>query len=271
MHDTWDIFDKIPTEETTADGFDWSIFDKPNNKIEGATDFENATINSFRAMCLHPKSQNLPINSIVTSVREQMEIVRNSPKVISSEFDAFSDSPEESKLRDLNNNSYSKEYIYYNENNFQSGITNDDIKENFGWKLHLNVTPEDSILVSRWLKINNFAHKFLSGGDISDGKIFTVYIGSYDLCTKMSKKIFDSLNQYLCKPADNTEIEIEPGIIGRFVCGDKSRFRQYGTCGFSEIIDNNGILNKSQDQKDQKTLLSFRKLSKEFGDYFYHT
>ena len=264
--DDWSIFDKQKSNESTLNDDDWSIFENDKNKIEGATEFENATISNFRALCQHPKSQGLLINPIVEQLLKHNEIVkeieRNNPTSKKPEFD-FTRSPQESKLFELRNSSYAPGYVH-TLSNFQNGITNNAIESNVGWKLHLNVTPENSHFVSRWLKIHNFSHKFLSGGDIDDGKIFTVYIGSYDLCTKMSQKIFDGLNLYLCKPAANDEIELRPGIVGRFANINKKDFHQYGSCGFSELQGQ--FLNQNE-----KTLLSFRDLHNQFGDYFYHS
>lgn len=262
MTNEWDIFDTLSIEETESDGFDWSIFDKQTNQIEGATKFENATINSFRERCQQQKSKNLTVNEEVTKIRELNKIAKESPKNNESEWD-FSLSPEQQKLEDFRHNTYQQGYQHMFRKDFQNGITNDFINDlNKGWKLHLNILPEDTLLVSRWLKINNFCHKFLSGGDIENGKIFTIYVGSYDLCTKMSAKIFNALNQYLCKPADDREIEFESGIVGRFV-DDSLDFEQYGTCGFSLKS-----YTKNMDQ-DQRALLSFRELKTKYGDYFY--
>jgi hypothetical protein len=261
MANEWDIFNTIPTEETKLDGFDWSIFDKQTDQIEGATVSENEAISSFREKCLQQKSENLSVNGAVTKIRELKKIAKANPKNNKSKWD-FSLSPEQQKLKDFTHNTYQEGYQYMLRKDFQNGITNDFINDlNKGCKLHLNISPENTLLVSRWLKINNFAHKLLSGGDIENGKIFTVYIGSYDLCTKMSSKIFNALNQYLCKPADDREIEFESGIIGRFV-DDSKDFEQYGTCGFSLKSDTKNM------NEDQRALLSFRELKTKYGDYF---
>ena len=44
---------------------------------------------------------------------------------------------------------------------------------NIGWKLHLNVSPKHVVHVSQYLKAQGYNHKFLSGGDPENGKIFT--------------------------------------------------------------------------------------------------
>jgi hypothetical protein len=112
-------------------------------------------------------------------------------------------------------------------------IENDNC--NIGWKLHINVQPENVRAVSAYLKANGYRHKFLHGGEVADGKIFTIYIGDYNLVRSLSNRISTDLRSCLCKPTVKNEIELAPGVVGRFVGPRhiKNEFHSYGSAGFS--------------------------------------
>lgn len=97
---------------------------------------------------------------------------------------------------------------------------------NIGHKIHLNVAPDCVHAVSEYLKDNKYHHKYLSGGDVSDGKIFTVYLGSHNNAYKWAKVISNDLDGKLLRPLDKSEIEYAPNVCGRF-CAISIDFRQY--------------------------------------------
>lgn len=168
-----------------------------------------------------------------------------------------------------------KDYI----NNECTSETYDCPQRSFvGHKIHLNVTPENVIAVSEYLKQNKFRHKYLFGGDINDGKIFTIYIGSFDLARKLSLELSQALKGLLAKPAAVEEIEYAPNIVGRFDAGKTPNFLQYGlgVRGIS-VLRNWGqiLLYSSTETKPSHVVTAFRasynQLAKDFGTYFYGT
>lgn len=156
---------------------------------------------------------------------------------------------------------------------------------NDGWKLHLSVLPENAHSVSEYLKTQGYPHKFLSGGDIDDGKIFTIYLGDYTFTKTEAEKIAIGLQGKLCKPVDHKEVEFGPGVVGRFRAEDPD-FDSYGgagvsyintkkvpvggrPCGYQHNIEaslNEEDLQKFRDELQKK---SFELLFKKYGDYFY--
>jgi hypothetical protein len=184
-----------------------------------------------------------------------------------------------------------------------------DENANIGWKFHLNVAQKDVVAVSDYLKANGYCHKYLSGGEIGDGKVFTVYIGSYALAKKLAGQISTDLQNRLARPEPKSyEIEFAAGVVGRF-SGPRSMFDQYGTCGFtllnddmkvikrilswgsgrelvreyeavllsgdfaraSQLIldDKTGALESYYRIKKQAEIDAFKALRDEYGDYFY--
>ncbi len=177
---------------------------------------------------------------------------------------------------------YNKENPENHKYDFQE--FNDD-----GWKLHLNVEPENVKKVSEYLTKNGYMHKFLSGGDLGDGKVFTIYIGSYNLTDKLSQEISEDLTGLLAKPAIS-EVEFAPGVVGRFT-GDRFNFTQYSLSGigFSFLekdafnilgIDAHIRLAKSEEEKEKALAKkaqymfaaeknAYEALRKKYGDYFF--
>lgn len=162
----------------------------------------------------------------------------------------------------------------YNEKNPKEQKTDFIDKENtnIGWKLHLNVEPRFVKNVSKYLKQNGYVHKFLSGGNPGEGKVFTVYIGSFSLAKKLAKQLSNDLLSFISRPTAVGEIELASGIVGRF-SGDKKIFSQYGTCGFSNLRqDQEAIVDLYWDNKFFRKMAeekAFKKLRELYGDYFF--
>jgi hypothetical protein len=134
---------------------------------------------------------------------------------------------------------------------------------NQGWKLHLNVSPENVVAVSAYLKSTGFSHKFISGANIDRGKIFTVYIGSKSLTEKFIKEIQDEAGHLLEDPKALGDILVSPKIAARFGLYHHQKFINQGYFNgipLMKYYDEDDVVGSLENSK--KTLLS------EFGDYF---
>jgi hypothetical protein len=148
---------------------------------------------------------------------------------------------------------------------------------NIGYKLHLNVPISRIRYVANYLQKEEFCHKYLSGGEILDGKVFTIYTGSRSLTERMAQKISTDLGDVLARPMEhNDEREIAQNISGRFNVrgGD---FVQYGNGlkGIPMLREDAVRLLYTKDPEARKTIIdlafkkSFIKLKDLFGEYFY--
>jgi len=108
---------------------------------------------------------------------------------------------------------------YYSEMHMTERIYkfSDITKLDLGWKLHLNVSPENVDPVLEFLADNGFVYKYLHGGLPKDGKVFTVYCGSNYYANLCANLISVNVGQFLDYPAAVGEVEFAPGIVGRFV------------------------------------------------------
>ncbi|MEK7564450.1 MAG: hypothetical protein AAB510_02690 [Patescibacteria group bacterium] len=154
---------------------------------------------------------------------------------------------------------------------------------NAGWKAHLNISPENVVQVANYLKNNEYAHKYLTGGEGGGGKAFTVYFGSKGMMDKWSEKLGNDLRNVLCKPAVTEEAEVAPGVVARFtsmgpdgksVDDPQDAFLQYGMYGLSarrEFVKNaGGWKNISTPEEKLKLALdSYKHLSRLYGSYFH--
>nr|CAX68910.1 Hypothetical protein JG1_0240 [uncultured bacterium] len=144
------------------------------------------------------------------------------------------------------------------------------------WKLHLNVAPENVTQVSDYLNKNGFTHKYLSGdpdGEIVNGKMFTVFVGSYALAKRLASQISSDLRPYLARPVNNAEIELAPGVVARFdgYLDPQNRFEQYGSLGVNYLSadDSFGTLQIRTDLRDQLVRNSISTCLSLYGKYFY--
>ena len=151
-----------------------------------------------------------------------------------------------------------EEYIFHGSPE-KSQFFNDD--PNCGYKVHLNVLPANVIAVSNFLKNHEFHHKYLHGGEIEDGKIFTVYLGSKAATERYVREIYEGVGDLLEHSKAYGEVEYAPRIVGRFV-GGKKYFRQYGREGISLLYDlpSEHPLNTPERARE--------KALEEYGEYF---
>ncbi len=91
---------------------------------------------------------------------------------------------------------------YYHPSREKWSFYKDD--PNQGYKIHLNCDPVDAGAVSRFLKAQDLDHKYLSGGDVDSGKIFTIYTGSKEQTEGIVKILADNLKGVLKPPPKPT-------------------------------------------------------------------
>lgn len=90
---------------------------------------------------------------------------------------------------------------------------------NVGFKCHLNAKPVQVIEISEFLKAGGYNHKFLSGGEVEDGKIFTVYLGGKSQAEDIVRQISNGVGGLLVEPKPSVlkyESLFAPNISGRF-------------------------------------------------------
>lgn len=191
----------------------------------------------------------------MTEVGENINNIKTKPVVIS---------PKEAFIR--------SEYRKYTNvleeySNHGDGSWEERLKQSprAGWKFHLNVKPENVINVSEFLKNSNFHHKYLSGGEIDSGKIFTVYTGSKQITEKSVKEIWDNIGKLLEKPKAQGEAAFAPNIVGRFE-GDDNYFR-------NKRCKNGISIHKARDSwglaiSDEDLEYSKNMMTRIYGDYF---
>ncbi len=253
---------------STLGGFFGSETTEPELQSEEVTRFIKETliesiIERFRLLLKHPISQSLSENPYLDS---------SHLNAYTNELAEYDDG--QSAVDEYNQQHPGEEKILFIEANC-----------NIGWKFHLNVAPQFVAEVSRYLQAHGYRHKFLHGGEIEAGKIFTVYIGDYNLSRRLAQKLSQVLRPYLSRPAAKGEVELAPGIVGRFVGTKhiKNEFHEYGTCGFSwkkefqtELTEL--LIVKPADYEEKKTDLikraereSISALLDLYGQYFYDT
>lgn len=160
---------------------------------------------------------------------------------------------------------------------------------NIGFKLHLNVPIADVRRASEYLRAQGIHHKYLFGGEIDQGKIFTIYTGSKNKTDEVAKKVSADMSDWLCRPADRDEIEFAPNVIGRFAAinvhvkedlGSDRTWHQYGNglrgvpMLWSDCSQFGPWGIKPGDKDYQPALLeafdrTYAKLANQFGPYFY--
>lgn len=134
------------------------------------------------------------------------------------------------------------------------------------WKLHLNVEPDDCQEVSKYLKENEYDHKFLMGGDVGDGKIFTVYIGSFQKAVDEARTIHKDLEHVLKQPEAKYNINFTEGVSGRFTNSGKND-EGFIAAGYNGHPHFNV---RHSDKKEELIQKSFNILLNKYGDYFFN-
>lgn len=165
------------------------------------------------------------------------------------------------------------EPLQYAAANPKDGKSSQPLKQDTGWKAHLNVTPENVKTVSEYLKRNNYNHKFLSGGEPDDGKVFTVYFGPKSVMDQWAHMLATDLKDYLAAPGAYDEVEVARGVVARFTVDDTesrggSEFRQYGAYGLSFLKDTKIPWKATRDEKIADAERTYVRLKELFGSYF---
>jgi hypothetical protein len=229
----------------------------------------NATqiLNNFFERTKFPLSKNFLRNSFID------ELTKSDPP-------GTMDMPEQIQRYEKESGLKGYQFIPTTNNDPQKTDLINPTDPNIGWKLHLNIPPDNVRLVSDYLKQNGYRHKFLSDGEIHHGKIFTVYIGSYAKTAKLADILSRDLRQYLRKPLDDREIEFAPGIVGRFKSDNiydsvskkiVARFYSYGRAGIQHLFLPEYVQKTSLSASEQITLeiRSADVLYHHYGKYFY--
>ena len=239
--------------------------------------FVNELLPIFQNKSAHPRSQNLTLNpySIGNSLaayepyKEQLRrfkqsasTIRGLSKISDDGYSFYDDVYRENNPMQVKSN-----FKFYN----KAGTRELDI----GWKLHLNVTPENLQKVADYLITNGYLHKCFAGGDLEDGKVFTIYIGSLKLTQKLAKKISDDIGPYLSRPVDPGEIEFAPGVIGRFSVTGRD-FVKYGYWGIAVLEkwmyhsphEIQPIGKRTQKDRERIWIESAKELVRRYGSYF---
>lgn len=204
-------------------------------------------------------------------LKHKMELLR-----LQKEEDLFpnskKDNPQKRDLKEYLERLAPYQYIIQSDKN---DFLNKDA--GLGHKVHLNVDPLHVREVSEYLKQNRYAHKYLSGGEVEDNTIFTVYFGSL-LKAKLANVLSKDLEFALQRPLMKYEIEYSPNISGRFV-GNREEFTQYPaakTRGISSLIDLVGSDNwteRTPEEAEKHKLdvfeISYKRLSDLYGSFFY--
>ena len=152
---------------------------------------------------------------------------------------------------------------------FFSGTDRLETEYKLGWRLYLNVAPDQVVRVSDYLRDRKWFHEYLYGDSvvpagelIRDGRIFTVYTGSYSSTQKIANEISEHLGISLSKPKAPHAIEFARGVVGSFYGWGQPQgpFLSYGENGISYL--------KQLPQNEAPWEASFVALSKMYGSYF---
>jgi hypothetical protein len=159
-----------------------------------------------------------------------------------------------------------------------TGLSNKD--PNTGWKIHF--TPEIDFVpeVIEYLKANGYYHKYLTGGSPSEGKAFTVYLGSRAMLERQVAALEQTFGKTLLPAMAEDEEEVVPGISARFASFEEDSdgeklFHQYGKNGMVELMSSvKSRLAQKQFNIDSHTAKkiaedSYSALSERYGSYFH--
>jgi len=137
-----------------------------------------------------------------------------------------------------------------------------------GWKFHLNVEPNNVKEVSNLLKDKGFKHKYLKGGEVDSGKIFTVYTGSKRMTERGVRMISDNLGHLLATPKAGGEVPFAPNIVGRFEGNEAEYANKVSKDGI--VLTKLRALSTLKDMKikDEDVEFSRKQLLSDYGKYF---
>lgn len=170
--------------------------------------------------------------------------------------------PEQVRIRQLRKQ-YTNQLPEYSEEG--SGKWNDWKREwpKVGWKFHLNVTPQHVKEVAEFLREQGFNHKYLSGGEVESGKVFTIYTGSKEMTERAVRVACDGVGSLLDEPKASGEVLFAPRIVGRFE-GQTDRFyRKVASQGIT-------VTRERPDITDENVDYARGVLTQLYGDYFGH-
>lgn len=133
---------------------------------------------------------------------------------------------------------------------------------NIGYKFHLNVDPSHVKKVAAFLKTNDYEHKYLSGGEVESGKIFTVYTGSKAQTEQIVREVADGVGGLLLPSLAGGETVYAHNIVGRFVGDNQSFLTKYAVNGIT-ILRHTDFLDPQIAFTQAHT-----KLQDKYGEYY---
>lgn len=143
---------------------------------------------------------------------------------------------------------------------------------NTGWKIHLNVGKDNVQAVSTYLLSQDYDHKYLMGADLSDGKIFTVYLGPKSFLQKSTTLLHQQISHLLLPLEPATDIPIIGKIKGRFV-GEKAFFSTKSSLRgitlpeqYAHVLDPH--IHASEEQKTAAFVATNQVLQQRYGLYY---
>lgn len=159
---------------------------------------------------------------------------------------------------------------------------------NQGWKIHLNVAPENRVIVEEWLrKQGMYDHTqqeawagadkgiplFKSGRNSGqEGKDFTVYIGERDSANTLAELINSQLGDKILPASGDAltdDMPLSGNIVGRFdIAGFDREFHQYGSQGVPYFQDDMAELTFGGGNKNAMRMKANTELMKRYGTYY---
>jgi len=175
---------------------------------------------------------------------------------------------------------YANEALKYAQEHPEGAKRLTGFNRNTGWKVHFTPNVDFVPEISSYLKANGYDHKYLYGGEPSDGKAYTVYFGSRQMMEKWVTELEGEFEDKLLPALAENEEAVTPHFSARFTSVDKdetgtSLFHQYGVHGMSAC---HSTMNKRARERlgyptgaeaDDVALEAYNELSKRYGSYFH--
>lgn len=176
--------------------------------------------------------------------------------------------------------SYAEEAVQYAREHPEDTKITAGFNPNTGWKIHFSPNLENVAEISNYLKENGYYHKYLSGGWPSEGKAFTVYLGSRQMMEKWTTELERDFSGKLLPALAENEETVTPHISARFTSVDKDEtgqnlFHQYGVHGMSACYAT--IAKRAKERLPYPTgeeavgiaTEAYDELTKRYGSYFH--
>ena len=148
--------------------------------------------------------------------------------------------------------------------------TYDYEKPNIWWKIRVNTSPQNVWFISQYLISKWYKHKYESGGTISGGTQFTIYIWSYSLTHKCAKSIENDLSDKILDPIATQDIRITKKISWRFnIQNSQLIFEEEWWSDYWRFWFPNNLWIQLEPPKRLYLVPSFIRIWKHYGKYFF--